>query len=85
MTIYVGRWDLLPESWEGVNGLYEKSEEEIRAEISREVYLDECDPKIAVYEPADFEETFNHTQTQHLSSQRYWIKFFEDGESVLNL
>lgn len=84
MTIYVGRWDLLPESWEGVNGLYEKSEEEIRAEISREVDLEEWDHEIAVYTPAEFEETFNHTLTQHLSSQRYWIKIFSDGKSVLS-
>ena len=40
MKIYVGRWDLLPEEWEGINGLYEKSEEEIAAEISREVDQD---------------------------------------------
>ena len=31
MKIYVGRWSLLPESWEGYNGLSEKSEEEIKA------------------------------------------------------
>lgn len=50
MNIYVGRWDLLPASWEGYNGLSEKSEEEIRAEVSREVDIMEEDTFIAIYE-----------------------------------
>lgn len=76
MKIYVGRWDLLPEEWEGVNGLYEKSEKEIEAEVSREVDLDEEDCFIAIYEDEEFEETFNHTLTEHISSNKYWIKIF---------
>lgn len=76
MTIYVGRWDLLPAEWEGINGLDEKSEEEIRKEVSREVDLREEDNFIAVYTPDEFEATFNHTLTHHISSQHYWIKIF---------
>lgn len=84
MTIYVGRWDLLPEDWEGINGLYEKSEEEILAEISRQVDLDEEDTAIAVYTPAEFEETFNGDNMGDLNGVEYFIKFFNDGKSVLD-
>lgn len=76
MKIYIGRWDLLPESWEGVNGLDEKSEKEIIAEVRREVDIDEDDYYIAIYEPEEFEATFNHTLTHHISSNRHWIRIF---------
>lgn len=76
MKIYVGRWDLLPADWEGINGLYEKSEEEIRAEISREVDILEEDTFIAVYEPEEFEDTFNQCFTHFIDSKDYWIKIF---------
>lgn len=76
MKIYVGRWDLLPAEWEGYNGLYEKSEEEIRAEISREVDILEEDTFIAVYEPEEFEDTFNQCLTHFIDSKDYWIKIF---------
>lgn len=76
MKIYVGRWNLLPESWEGYNGLSEKSEEEIKAEVSREVNIMEEDSFIAIYEPDEFEETFNQCLTRFISSREYWIKIF---------
>ena len=76
MKIYVGRWDLLPASWEGYNGLSEKSEEEIKAEVSREVDIMEEDTFIAIYEPDEFEDTFNQCLTRFISSQDYWIKIF---------
>lgn len=76
MTIYVGRWDLLPESWEGYNGLSEKSEEEIKAEVSRQVDIMEDDTFIAVYTPEEFEETFNQCLTRFINSNTYWIKIF---------
>ena len=76
MKIYVGRWDLLPAEWEGYNGLCEKSEKEIRAEISREVDILEEDTFIAVYEPDEFEDTFNLSLTHFIDSKDYWIKIF---------
>lgn len=82
MKIYVGRWDLLPEEWEGINGLYEKSEEEIAAEISREVDQDAAENRyyednlIAIYEPEEFEDTFNQCLTHFIDSKDYWIKIF---------
>ena len=82
MKIYVGRWDLLPKEWEGINGLYEKSEEEIAAEISREVDQDAAENRyyednlIAIYEPEEFEETFNGDNESKLHGTRYWIKIF---------
>ena len=76
MRIYIGRWDLLPAEREGINGLYDRTEDEIRAEVCREEALDCEDTYIADYEPEEFEETFNHTLTHFLSSQKYWIKIF---------
>ena len=51
MKIYVGRWALLPEDWDGINGLRDKDEEEIQAELSREVNTNEgyADNFIAIY------------------------------------
>ena len=76
MKIYVGRWKLLPESWEGYNGLSEKSEEEIMAEVIRQVDIMEDDDFIAVYTPEEFEETFNQCLTHFIDSNTYWIKIF---------
>lgn len=76
MKIYVGRWDLLPASWEGYNGLSEKSEEEIMAEVSRQEDIMEDDDFIAVYTPEEFEETFNQCLTHFINSNTYWIKIF---------
>lgn len=76
MKIYVGKWDLLPKEWEGYNGLSEKSEEEIRAEVSREVDIMEEDTFIAIYTPEEFEETFNQCLTRFIDSNNYWIKIF---------
>lgn len=82
MKIYVGRWDLLPEEWEGINGLYEKSEKEIEEEISREVDIDamenpyDQDNFIAIYTAEEFEETFNGDNNRELNGTDYWIKIF---------
>jgi phytoene dehydrogenase-like protein len=80
MKIYVGRWDLLPEEWEGINGLYEKSEEEIAEEVKRqdELCFDEMDERydnIGVYTPIEFEEEFNANKGD-LNGGDYWIKIF---------
>ena len=78
MRIYVGRWDLLPEDWEGINGLYEKTEDEIRAELSREVETDQgyYDNYLAIYTAMEFEETFNADNKRKLTGTDYWIKIF---------
>ena len=75
-TIYVGRWDLLPKEWEGINGLYEKKEEEIREEISRQVDVAGNDYFIAIYTPEEFEETFNGDNNSALHGTAYFIKIF---------
>lgn len=80
MKIYVGRWDLLPEEWEGINGLYEKSEKEIAEEVKRQEELcfdemdDECD-NVGVYTPMEFEEEFN-ANNGDLNGANYWIKIY---------
>lgn len=83
MIIYVGRWDLLPEEWEGINGLYEKSEEEIKAEVTREISVWAETPPynpynnfMGFYAPDEFEDTFNQCLTNFISSKDYWIKIF---------
>lgn len=78
MKIYVGRLDLLPAQWEGINGLYEKSEEEIGKEVARQNWTDEgyIDPFIGIYTPQEFEETFNQDINNSLRTNTYWIKIF---------
>ena len=81
MIIYVGRWDILPEDWEGINGLYEKGQDEIRAEIDRQMnayydkyHRDDCN--IGGYTPTEFEETFNGDNNAELHGTTYFIKIF---------
>ena len=75
--IYVGRWDMLPEDWEGINGLYEKSEEEIKAEVIRQLGLRKyCDDFIGIYTRDEFEETFNGDDEGALDVTTYFIKIF---------
>lgn len=76
MKIYVGRWDLLPEEWEGYNGLSEKSEEEIFNEVVREKLLCQIPNYIGVFDAEEFEETFNQCLTHFIDSKDYWIKIF---------
>lgn len=78
MKIYVGRWDLLPDSWEGYNGLSEKVEPEISKEVSRQNWTDEgyIDPFVGIYTPQEFEETFNQDLNGGVNTKKYWIKIF---------
>lgn len=81
MKIYVGRWDLLPEEWKSINGLYEKSEDEIYEEVMRQDMLlfeneDTEGDYVGVYEPIEFEEEFNHSASGWFNSEEYWIKIF---------
>lgn len=87
MIIYVGRWDLLPEEWEGINGLYEKSAREICLEVGREIekWAEENpheDNLMGAYTLAEFEEEFNGNEGD-FNGRTYWIKIFNGGESVL--
>ena len=81
MKIYVGRWNLLPEEWEGISGLYEATKEDIIKELAREVEQyaethDVEDNRIGVYEPAEFEAEFNEDLDGSFNTSIYWIKIF---------
>ena len=78
MKIYVGRWDMLPASWEGYNGLSEKVEPEISKEVARQSWTDEghIDPFVGIYSPQTFEETFNQDLNGGGNTKKYWIKIF---------
>lgn len=81
INVYVGRWDLLPEDWEGINGLYEKTEAEIKDEVNRQNGLcidDNRDDRdyIGVYPLEEFEDEFNQSLSDWITSKTYWIKFF---------
>lgn len=78
MIVLVGRWDLLPEDWEGINGLYEKSYEEIKQEVGRQMdaYHDkfgEDDPNIGSYTRMEFQETFNGDNEGTFNGTTYFI------------
>ena len=77
MMFYVGKWTLLPDEWDGINGLYEKSEDDIREEIIRELELRKnCDDFIGIYTREEFEETFNGDDEGALDGVTYWLKIF---------
>ena len=86
MKIFIGRFDLLPEDWEGVNGLDDKKESEINAEVRRQQALvvadDELSGSVDYYDYIDeytqkeFEDTFNYSTSGFISSEHYWIKIF---------
>ena len=78
MRIYVGLWSLLPKEWEGYNGLVEKTEEEINAELSREIALPEgyYDNILAIYTRKEFEETLNQDLNHEFRTDKYWVRFF---------
>ena len=75
MTIYVGRWDMLPEDWEGINGLYEKSKHEIIDEVARQMDI-AGDDNVGAYTQTEFEETFNGDNEGTFNGTKYWIKIF---------
>lgn len=80
MTIYVGRWDLLPKNWDGINTVYACTKGQLESELNRE--LDVAEEKdidaryVGIYEPTEFEDTFNQTLNNHFSSDDYWVKIF---------
>lgn len=80
--VYVGRWKALPEDWEGIESLYEKSREEIRTEVLRQEAAEKAksdwdrDPYPGVYTPVQFEETFNADNDGVFQGQDYFIKLF---------
>lgn len=78
MNILVGRWDMLPEDWEGINGLYEKSYEEIKQEVGRQMdaYFKEHgedDFNIGAYTTMEFQETFNGDNEGTFNGTTYFI------------
>ena len=81
MKIYVGRWDLLPASWEGYNGLSERLENEIQHEVFEEQRVCRSKPFDKDYYPGvythkQFEETFNADINNDFRTDTYWIKIF---------
>ena len=81
MKIYVGRWDLLPEGWEGYNGLVERCENEIQFEVMEEQRVCRSRPFDkdyfpGVYSPKQFEETFNADIHNEFRTETYWIRIF---------
>lgn len=82
MTIFVGRWGLLPKNWDGINTILACTQEQLAHELNRELDEVEFHGKegryIAIYEPIEFEDTFNQTLDNPLSSNDYWIRIFTD-------
>ena len=71
---------MLPDEWEGINGLNEKSEDEIREEALRQLTSAtdpfRHDPTPGAYTPRMFEETFNQDIVGLFNNETYWIKIF---------
>lgn len=75
MKIYVGRWDLLHEDYEGYNGLSKADSFTTAEEVAREKRHSD-DKFIGEYSGEEFEETFNQDLNNSLRTDRYWIKIF---------
>lgn len=81
MNIYVGRWDLLPSCREGIARLNRSTEEQIKAELSREIEeYNESHPvedkRMGVYTPEEFEAEFNWDTKGQFTTETYWIRIF---------
>lgn len=81
MKIYVGRWDLLPLAWEGINGIEKATKKEIVAELAREVEEYDnthpyTDKRIGAYTPEEFEDEFNYDTKGKFTTDTYWIRIF---------
>lgn len=81
MKIYVGRWSLLPREWDGINGLQDKTEEEVLEELKREISFYDSrhlrtDKRMGIYTPQEFEAEFNFDTTGQFSTDKYWIRIF---------
>ena len=84
IRIYVGRWDMLPAEWEGIQGLDVADEGEVKREVERQHSIlatnkphseEECD-YVGVYTPEVFEAEFNYDLQGFFTTQTYWIKIF---------
>lgn len=81
MKIYVGRWDMLPYEWEGINGLSRQDKDGIIKELAREVELYATthareDNRMGVYTAQEFEDEFNYDTKGAFNTETYWIKIF---------
>ena len=81
MKIYVGRWDLLHEDYEGYNGLSKVDSFTTAEELSREIRQyakthTKEDNLMGVYTAEEFEDTFNQDLKGEFNTQTYWIKIF---------
>lgn len=81
MKIYVGRWDLLPASYEGINWIERATQRQVLEEIGREIeeYADTHpveDNRMGVYTPKEFEAEFNYDTKGQFTTETYWIKIF---------
>lgn len=95
MLVCVGKWKLLPKSWDGINSLYSKTGKQIIKEAERQERLSKPGEKhaaddrfIGIFTLQEFEEEFNgYLDDGHemMNALDYWIKFVDDdGNPVLN-
>lgn len=93
MLVCIGKWRLLPKSWDGVNGLYSKTGKQIIKEAERQERLSMPGEKhaaddnfIGVMKLDEFEDTFNHyldDGNEMLDPLEYWIKFVDENGQKL--
>lgn len=69
---------MLPEEWEGINGLYEKGDGEIMQEVGRQMgaFYDKHgydDNRIGAYTRMEFQEEFNGDNEGNFNGTNYSI------------
>lgn len=82
MKIFVGRWDLIPDSTPHY-AISAWSRAEVVAELAREIdeYAkshDVEDNNMGAYDAQEFEDTFNGKTSDHINTKDYWIRIFEE-------
>lgn len=95
VMVCIGRWDLLPPSWEGINGLYHQPAKAIIKEAERERNLLDWDVKEGLG-PDDFvgvmtleqfeEESNNWVDDGHedFTPASHWVKFVTEFGTIVN-
>lgn len=95
VMVCIGRWDLLPPSWDGINGLYHQPAKAIIEEAERERILLDHDVKeglgpdnfVGVMTLEQFEEECNNfIDDAHgdFTPVTHWVKFVTECGTIVN-
>lgn len=74
--VVIGKWDWLPENWEGYNGLNENTMMAVVDDIKCQKRMHPEDKLVGIYTDQQFEDTFNQDLNGLLTTKEYFIKIY---------